>query len=130
MSLGLATTPAAQETLRIGVEAGPTSLDPHFASLITNIAFARHVFQPLVEQDHQQVLRPAIATSWRIVNDTTWELTLDPNARFSDGTPVTLEDIAFTISRAGDVPNSPPPSATPPDRWRGWKRWMRAPSAS
>ena len=107
MSLGLAASPGAQETFRIGVEAGPTSLDPHFASLITNIAFARHVFQPLVEQDHQQALRPAIASAWRIVNDTTWELTLNPDARFSDGTPVTAADVAFTISRAGDVPNSP-----------------------
>jgi peptide/nickel transport system substrate-binding protein len=100
---------AAQDRaeLRIGVEAGPTSLDPHFASLITNIAFARHVFQPLVEQDHRQVLRPAIARSWRVVDDTTWELELDPAARFADGRPVTVEDIAFTIARAGDVPNSP-----------------------
>ena len=100
---------AAQDRaeLRIGVEAGPTSLDPHYASLITNIAFARHVFQPLAEQDHRQVLRPAIARSWRVVDDTTWELELDPNARFSDGRPVTAEDIAFTIARAGDVPNSP-----------------------
>jgi peptide/nickel transport system substrate-binding protein len=98
---------AAQDNLRIGVEAGPTSLDPHFASLITNIAFARHYFQPLMEQDHQQNLRPAIATAMRVVDDTTWEVTLDPRARFHDGSPVTAEDVAFTIARAGDVPNSP-----------------------
>jgi peptide/nickel transport system substrate-binding protein len=105
----LALPAAAQDraALRIGVEAGPTSLDPHYASLITNIAYARHVFQPLVEQDARQVLRPAIARSWRAVDDTTWELEIDPQARFADGRPVTAEDIAFTIARAGDVPNSP-----------------------
>lgn len=103
-----AASPAwAQDNLRVAVEAGPTSLDPHFASLITNIAFSRHVFQPLMEQDHRQDLRPAIAQAFRVVDDTTWEVTLDPRARFHDGSPVTAEDIAFTISRAGDVPNSP-----------------------
>ena len=97
----------AQENIRIGVEAGPTSLDPHFASLITNIAFARHVFQPLMEQDAKQDLRPAIAESLRPIDELTWEVKLNPAARFHDGAPVTAEDIAFTISRAGDVPNSP-----------------------
>jgi peptide/nickel transport system substrate-binding protein len=105
--LGAPRGAAAQDTLRIAVEAGPTSLDPHFASLITNIAFSRHIFQPLMEQDHQQNLRPAIATAMRVVDETTWEVTLDPRARFHDGAPVTAEDIAFTIARAGDVPNSP-----------------------
>jgi peptide/nickel transport system substrate-binding protein len=97
----------AQELLRIGVEAGPTSLDPHYASLITNIAFARHVFQPLVQQDARQELRPAIASKWRVVDDLTWEFTIDPLARFHDGALVTAEDVAFTIQRAGNVPNSP-----------------------
>jgi peptide/nickel transport system substrate-binding protein len=97
----------AQDLLRIGVEAGPTSLDPHYASLITNIAFARHVFQPLVQQDARQELRPAIASKWRVVDDLTWEFTIDPLARFHDGAPVTAEDVAFTIQRAGNVPNSP-----------------------
>ncbi len=97
----------AQDNIRIGVEAGPTSLDPHFASLITNIAFSRHIFQPLVEQDHKQDLRPAIATSMRAIDELTWEVKLDPRARFHDGQPVTAEDVAFTIARAGDVPNSP-----------------------
>jgi peptide/nickel transport system substrate-binding protein len=97
----------AQDTLRIGMESGPTSLDPHYASIITNIAFSRHVFQPLMEQDARQVLRPAIAKAWRAVDDLTWEIALDPRARFHDGAPVTAEDVAFTLSRAGDVPNSP-----------------------
>ncbi|MGK7863332.1 ABC transporter substrate-binding protein [Falsiroseomonas sp. E2-1-a4] len=103
----LASPVVAQENIRIGVEAGPTSLDPHFASLITNIAFARHVFQPLMEQDATQNLRPAIALSLRAVEDLVWEVKLDPAARFHDGAPVTAEDVAFTIARAGDVPNSP-----------------------
>jgi len=94
-------------TLRIGVESGPTSLDPHYASLITNIAFARHVFEPLVQQDNRQALRPAIASAWRAVDDLTWEFTLDPRARFHDGAPVTAEDVAFSLARAGNVPNSP-----------------------
>ncbi len=85
----LALPAAAQDRaeLRIGVESGPTSLDPHYASLITNIAFARHVFQPLAEQDHRQVLRPghrAEPGAW-------WTHHLlagaEPRARFSYGRP-------------------------------------------
>lgn len=106
-SLALASAPVQAQTLRIGIEATTTSLDPHFASIITNFAFARHWFQPLVQQDAGQVLRPAIATSWRVVDPLTWEFTLDPKATFSDGTPVRPEDVAFSIFRAGDVPNSP-----------------------
>jgi peptide/nickel transport system substrate-binding protein len=107
LALALAFPAAAQDQIRIGVEAGPTSLDPHFASLITNIAFSRHYFQPLMEQDHKQDLRPAIATAMRAIDPLVWEVTLDPAARFHDGAPVTAEDVAFTIGRAGDVPNSP-----------------------
>jgi len=99
--------PLQAQTLRIGIEATTTSLDPHFASIITNFAFARHWFQPLVQQDAGQVLRPAIATAWRVVDPLTWEFSLDPEARFSDGEPVTADDVAFSIFRAGDVPNSP-----------------------
>ncbi|MDB5369050.1 MAG: transporter substrate-binding protein [Roseomonas sp.] len=100
-------TAQAQDLLRIGMESGPTSLDPHYASIITNIAFSRHVFQPLMEQDARQVLRPAIAKAWHAQDDLTWEIALDPAARFHDGAPVTAEDVAFTLARAGDVPNSP-----------------------
>jgi peptide/nickel transport system substrate-binding protein len=95
------------QTLRVAVEAGPTSNDPHFHSLIANIAFSRHVFEPLVVQDHQQNLTPGLAVSWRVLDPLTWELTLRPDARWHDGAPFTADDVVFSLGRAGNVPNSP-----------------------
>ncbi|MCC7425680.1 MAG: ABC transporter substrate-binding protein [Alphaproteobacteria bacterium] len=97
----------APDLLRVGVEAGPTSNDPHYHSLITNIAFSRHVFEPLVVQDQQQNLTPGLAASWRAIDDTTWELALRTDARWHDGEPFTADDVVFTLGRAGNVPNSP-----------------------
>jgi peptide/nickel transport system substrate-binding protein len=98
---------APAQTLRIAVEAGPTSNDPHFHSLIANIAFSRHVFEPLIAQDHQQNLTPGLAVSWRVVDTRTWELKLRPDVRWHDLSPFTADDVAFSLRRAGDVPNSP-----------------------
>lgn len=99
--------PAHAQELRVAVEAGPTSNDPHYHSLIANIAFSRHVFEPLVAQDRQQNLTPGLATSWRVVDDTTWEFKLRPDVRWHDGAPFTADDVVFALGRAGTVPNSP-----------------------
>jgi peptide/nickel transport system substrate-binding protein len=103
----LLTQAAPAQNLRIAVEAGPTSNDPHFHSLIANIAFSRHVFEPLVVQDHQQNLTPGLAESWRALDDRTWELKLRANVRWHDGSPFTADDVVFSLGRAGNVPNSP-----------------------
>ena len=42
--------------------------------------------------------RPGIATSWERLSDTEWELTIREDVTFHDGTPLTAEDVAFTIS--------------------------------
>ena len=47
--------------------------------------------------------------SWKTVGDTVWEFKLRPGVTFSDGTPFTAEDVAFTFDRAAKVPNSPSP---------------------
>jgi peptide/nickel transport system substrate-binding protein len=45
-------------------------------------------------------LVPELATSW-VSNDTatSWTFTLDPNARFHDGVPVTSEDVRWSFQR-------------------------------
>ncbi len=45
------------------------------------------------------VIQPGLATSWKIVNDTTWEFTLRQGVKFHDGSPFTAEDVRATLER-------------------------------
>lgn len=49
---------------------------------------------------------PFLAESWELIDETTWEFKLRENANWSDGQPVTGEDIRFSLERAADVPGS------------------------
>ncbi len=98
--------------INIGLQAAITSMDPHFHNLSPNNSMMLHVFDPLIKRDDNQKLVPGLATSWKALNDLTWEFKLRKNVRFHDGSPFTAEDVAFTLKRAPDVPNSPSSFAT------------------
>jgi peptide/nickel transport system substrate-binding protein len=104
--LGLMASAHASE-LTIGLATDITSADPHFHNLGPNNAFAMHVFDRLIGQGPNQELEPGLATSWQTLDDETWEFQLREGVTFHDGTPFTADDVAFTIERAADVPNSP-----------------------
>jgi peptide/nickel transport system substrate-binding protein len=101
--------PALAQELRIGLKTEPSSLDPQYHNLGPNNQIAQHLFDPLVAKDAQQLPVPALALSWKPVGDTVWEFKLRPGVTFSDGSPFTAEDVAFTFDRAAKVPNSPSP---------------------
>ncbi|HET9653386.1 MAG TPA: ABC transporter substrate-binding protein, partial [Usitatibacter sp.] len=50
--------------------------------------------------------------SWRAIDDLTWEFKLRKGVKFHDGAPFTAEDVAFTLKRVPNVPNSPSSFAT------------------
>ncbi|WP_237214886.1 ABC transporter substrate-binding protein [Falsiroseomonas oryziterrae] len=106
-TLAAAASAQPAPNLRIAVEADITSLDPHFHNLAPNKAVAAHFFEPLILQDEQQRLVPGLATSWRAIDERTWEFRLRQGVTWHDGSPFTAEDVAFTIARAPAVPNSP-----------------------
>src|SRR5215472_396015 len=47
-----------------------------------------------------------IAQSWTLVDDTTWEFKLAPNARFHNDHPVTAEDVKASFDRALNLKNA------------------------
>ncbi|MGX9961833.1 ABC transporter substrate-binding protein [Roseomonas sp. F4] len=102
-----ASLPATAQELRLGVSSEITSADPHFQSASPNNALWRHIYEPLVGLSDTGDSVPALAESWKLLDPTSWEFTLREGARFSDGTPVTAEDVAFSLRRPPLVTNSP-----------------------
>ena len=98
---------ASAQTATIAVGAPVTSLDPHYHQLSPNNAAADTIFDRLVNTDHQARGVPGLATEWRVVAPTVWEFRLRPNVRFHNGNAFTAEDVAFTLGRLPNVPNSP-----------------------
>jgi peptide/nickel transport system substrate-binding protein len=103
-ALGLAAiTPAAAQTLTMGVRGGPESLDPHFSALGTHADALRNVFDTLVFVDANNQLIPWLAESWKSIDDTTWEFKLRKGVKFHDGGEFTAEDVKFSIERIPKV---------------------------
>lgn len=90
---------AAANELRIGFKAEVTSADPHVLNG-QNRNVWMHVYESLVGQDDKLRSVPQLATSWRNVGEKTWEFKLRPNVSFHNGTPLTAEDVKFSIERA------------------------------
>ena len=84
-----------------------TALDPHFHNLTPNNGLGKHVFENLIKTDESQNLKPGLATSWKALDDTTWEFKLRQGVKFHDGSPFTADDVIATFKRVPLVPNSP-----------------------
>ena len=82
-------------------------MDPHYHNLGSNIQISKHIFDSLIDQDAQQRLVPALATSWKLLDPTTWEFRLREGVVFHDDSPFTARDVAFTFRRVQNVPGSP-----------------------
>src|ERR1043166_1008639 len=104
--VGLFASAHAQE-LKIGLSAEPSAMDPHFHNLSPNHALTKHIFDALTDQEESQRLKPGLASSWRTVDDTTWEFKLRPGVKFTDGSELTANDVIYTFCRAPRVENSP-----------------------
>ncbi len=108
LALGLALAgPLHAQTLSVGSGAPVTSVDPHFHNLGPNNALTMHIFDRLIERDGRARPHPSLATSWRAISDTVWELQLRQGVQWHDGRPFTADDVVFTFGRVPNVPNSP-----------------------
>jgi peptide/nickel transport system substrate-binding protein len=98
--------PASAADLRLGVAVEPDSIDPHYHNFGGNKGLMPNLFEALTATDAQDHLTPDLAVSWRLIDDATWEFKLRPNVTFSDGAPLTADDVAFAIERVPNVPTT------------------------
>ena len=96
----LAALPAAARTLRLASAFDPQSMDPHALALLYQSRVVSQVYDSLVNRDREFRLEPALATSWKMVDARTWRFALRPHVKFHDGTPMTADDVVFSIGRA------------------------------
>ncbi|MEI7710546.1 MAG: ABC transporter substrate-binding protein [Rhodospirillales bacterium] len=104
-----ATSPAWAVDLTIGRATEQNALDPLFSDLGNDVSTAENMFDSLIRFDAKLQVEPALAVSWKLIDPLTWEIKLREGVKFHDGTAFTAADVAFSLKRARNVPNSPGP---------------------
>jgi peptide/nickel transport system substrate-binding protein len=92
---------ASDDALVIARGMDVNSLDPSLAYCDTCQIFLTSVYETLIGLDDDNVtLVPRLATTWESnAEQTEFTFTLDPNATFADGSPVTSADVKFSWER-------------------------------
>lgn len=100
-------TQAEARTLRWARSTDALTLDPHSQNEGPTSTLLHHIYETLVWRDAEGKLVPRLALSWQILPDdpTVWEFKLRPNVKFHDGTPLTAEDVVFSLNRARIEPS-------------------------
>lgn len=88
--------PGSLSNLYVGQESG-----------ILNYYVASIAQEGLVAIDADGALQPALAESWSQPDDVTYVYELRDDAMFQDGTPVTADDVVFSLNEARDETTSP-----------------------
>lgn len=94
---------AANGVLRYGIDSLPVAggLDPvEGAQALANRIVLAQMYETLLTVDDEGEIQPGIATEWEATDGKTFAFTIRDDATFADGTPVTAEDVAYSISMA------------------------------
>jgi peptide/nickel transport system substrate-binding protein len=103
---------SSPETLTIARSSDSSRLDPHTSTSPADVSVVFNLFDTLVNRhggsgENQHKLHPGLATSWRQVDDLTWDFELRRNVRFHNGDPFTSRDVKFTVERTYDPATRP-----------------------
>ena len=92
--------PLAAATLRFASGFDPQSMDPHGLALQYQSRVVTQIYESLVSRDRNFAIEPALAVSWETLEPKRWRFKLRPNVKFHDGTPMTADDVVFSLQRA------------------------------
>ncbi|HTN10389.1 MAG TPA: ABC transporter substrate-binding protein [Acetobacteraceae bacterium] len=99
LALPFIAAPAGAASITVALSASPSSSDPHFHDVGPNNALMHQLYGALLTTGPTLQPVPDLALSWKLLDDHSWQFKLDPQAKFSDGTPFTANDVVFTFCR-------------------------------
>jgi peptide/nickel transport system substrate-binding protein len=85
--------------ITISQPAEATTMDPGRSTQVLTVNYFYNLYDALLRWDTALKLQPALATSWKSVDDLTWEFALRPGVKFHDGQPFTAADVKATLDR-------------------------------
>lgn len=88
------------QDITIVVSTDLASLDPGASSSMWSMYITRTMYDRLYETDGENSPVPHLAKTTEMVSDTEWIITLQEGAKFSDGSPITANDVAASLLRA------------------------------
>jgi oligopeptide transport system substrate-binding protein len=91
---------ATHAVLTRGLTSDPESLDPHKARSVQANEVLRDIDEGLLSYSPGGELVPGVAAAWQVSPDgLTYTFTLRPDARWSNGDPVTADQFVFSLRR-------------------------------
>lgn len=102
LMLSSAASLAAKSGITIGMQLEPPNLDPTggAAAAIDEVVYA-NIFEGLTRFASDGSIQPALAKSWSVEDDgKKYTFKLQGNVQFHDGTPLSADDVKFSIERA------------------------------
>lgn len=85
--------------LSYGTDIQPVAggIDPYTSQAFSGMNFWVHIYEPLLTRDDTGALRPGLATTWEQPDATTYRFHLRENVKFSNGDPLTADDVKFSL---------------------------------
>lgn len=88
--------------LRVAIDTEPDSLDPLKGQFAASALLYKQLHAPLTEYSPSGGLAPGLAQSWRSEDGRIWRFRLAEGLQWSDGMPLTADDVVWTAQRAVD----------------------------
>ena len=97
---GASTPGVADSQLRWSSAGDVLTFDFHAASDSFSQNLAGQIYEQLVRRGKDTSFEPSLAESWEVRDPLHWRFRLREGVKFQDGTPLTVDDVVFSVQRA------------------------------
>ena len=103
---------AGKDHIKLAMSDVPVGVDFYATTSRAALYYAYQIFDPLLERDPKTgKLTPHLVTSWKTIDNNTWEFKLKPGVKFHNGEPFNAESVRFTIQDIIQNPEFKSPQA-------------------